>query len=177
MRDLLSLNRLYLLQADQLIESLDDDTFCQAHCECHGASLGQHLRHCIEHYLCLLNQMGEAKIDYDLRPRDPEIECSTTASREAISKVLELLAKATNDWPESTPVQVHMDCGDGECSDIGWQPSSVGRELQSLVSHTVHHFAIISIMCQKMGIPLHPDFGVAPSTLRHWNKDKELAAR
>jgi hypothetical protein len=45
--------------------------------------------------------------------------------------------------------------------------STIGRELQSLSSHTVHHFALIAMSLRAMGIPVEEDFGVAPSTLRY----------
>lgn len=56
-------------------------------------------------------------------------------------------------------------------SDL-WHTSSVGRELQFLVNHTVHHFAMIRGICQRAGNELDPDFGMALSTLRH---HRELA--
>ena len=61
-------------------------------------------------------------------------------------------------------LMVKMDCGGDE---IPWQPSTPGRELQFLVSHTVHHFAMIGGICHSLGVEVDKDFGVAPSTLRH----------
>jgi hypothetical protein len=43
----------------------------------------------------------------------------------------------------------------------------VARELQFLQSHTVHHYAVIHLMLLQQGIRPDPEFGVAPSTLRH----------
>ena len=57
-----------------------------------------------------------------------------------------------------------MDCGGDE---IEWQPSTTGRELQFLVSHTVHHFAMIGGICRALEVEMEENFGVAPSTLRH----------
>ena len=48
-----------------------------------------------------------------------------------------------------------------------WRPSSVGRELQFLVSHTVHHYALIRLLLEDHGIYAGEEFGVAPSTLAH----------
>ena len=45
--------------------------------------------------------------------------------------------------------------------------SSVGRELMTLSSHTIHHFALISMTMRSHGVAMDPDFGMAPSTLRH----------
>ena len=45
--------------------------------------------------------------------------------------------------------------------------SSVGRELQVLSSHTIHHFALMAMTLRVLGVPVDPDFGMAPSTLRY----------
>jgi hypothetical protein len=45
--------------------------------------------------------------------------------------------------------------------------SSISRELQFLSSHAVHHFALIAMTLRAEGVPMDPDFGMAPSTLRH----------
>jgi hypothetical protein len=45
--------------------------------------------------------------------------------------------------------------------------SSVGRELQALSSHTIHHFALIAIALRVHGLEVDPDFGMSPSTLRY----------
>ena len=50
---------------------------------------------------------------------------------------------------------------------VAWQRSSVGRELQFLVSHTVHHSAMVAASCRVRGLPVSSDYGVAPSTQRH----------
>ena len=63
-----------------------------------------------------------------------------------------------------------MDCGwHKECdeSSVQWQTSTIGRELQFLVSHSVHHFAMIRGISQRGGEELDGDFGMAPSTLRY----------
>ncbi|MGC6565166.1 MAG: hypothetical protein ACON38_06080 [Akkermansiaceae bacterium] len=56
---------------------------------------------------------------------------------------------------------------DGGGEDEGFQPSTAGRELQFLLSHTVHHFAMIGGICKCLEVSLEEGFGVAPSTLRH----------
>jgi hypothetical protein len=52
----------------------------------------------------------------------------------------------------------------------------VGRELQYLLSHTIHHYAIIGSILRAQGVEPGPDFGVAPSTLRHWGKAGGVAS-
>jgi hypothetical protein len=45
--------------------------------------------------------------------------------------------------------------------------SSTARELGFLLSHTIHHFALIAMTLQSLGVNVDPAFGVSPSTLRY----------
>jgi len=51
-----------------------------------------------------------------------------------------------------------------------WLPSSMGRELQFLLGHTVHHSALIVMIIDGIGLSIPDGFGIAPSTLRHNQK-------
>ena len=117
--------------------------------------------------------MPSGRIDYDARKRDQEIETDPKAALAEIAAMRRFLSDGARNIEYSTVLTVKVDCG-GYCEDEEalWQQSTIGREAQFLVSHTVHHFAIIWIMCRAVGISLEADFGVAPSTLRH----RELSA-
>lgn len=52
----------------------------------------------------------------------------------------------------------------------------MARELAFLTSQTIHHMAIIGLLAEQQGIPLAEDFGVHPSTLRHWQREVTLHA-
>src|ERR1043166_5979436 len=64
------------------------------------------------------------------------------------------------------PLAVQMDGGAGD-DRPDWRPSSAGRELQFLCSHTVHHYALIKLLLDGSGVDLGAEFGVAPSTLAY----------
>jgi hypothetical protein len=63
-----------------------------------------------------------------------------------------------------SPILVKMN--DGEEKD-NWNQSTMGRELQFLMSHTVHHYALVAIILKIQGCNCAEEFGVAPSTLRY----------
>ena len=63
-----------------------------------------------------------------------------------------------------TSLKVKMDHGG---PDIPWSQSSAPRELQFLISHTVHHFALIKVALRDGPRSVGDDFGVAPSTLSY----------
>ena len=45
--------------------------------------------------------------------------------------------------------------------------TSVLRELEFLLSHTIHHYALVAVMARIQGCEPGPTFGVAPSTLKY----------
>jgi hypothetical protein len=124
--------------------------------------VGQHLRHCVDHVESFLNGIESGRIDYDSRVRGVECETDPRAAASRIASAIQRLRALPLN--ESAIVQVKLDCG---TAGDPWRNSTAGRELQFLVSHLVHHFAIIAIMCRSQGIEPGLEFGIAPSTLCH----------
>ena len=54
--------------------------------------------------------------------------------------------------------------------------SSLARELQTLASHTIHHYALIAMAVRAFGVEVDANFGMAPSTLRYQEKRQTAAA-
>jgi hypothetical protein len=73
------------------------------------------------------------------------------------------------------PVLVRLEDCEDERSSLTWSQSSVTRELQALLSHTVHHYALIALMLQLNGFEVPEELGVAPSTLRRWRETASCA--
>lgn len=123
------------------------------------------MRHCLEHYQSLLSGIPGGRINYDHRARDPEAETDPQAAQAKMMELTKQLAGLdTAQLPET--ISVLMDHG-ADSSDGIWQSSSMGREFQFLINHTIHHFALIAGLCRLHGVSICKDFGVAPSTLRH----------
>ncbi len=154
----------YLAQAASLIKDLDDIHYAQKLDDFHGACVGAHIRHCLDHYDSFVQGLDQGKIDYDTRHRNLATEINT---RTAASRIVSLQKQLSSIDLKSAKkeILVKMDCG-VDTTDP-WVSSSLARELQFLVSHTVHHFAIVAAMLKGTGRTLPADFGVAPSTLAH----------
>lgn len=153
----------YLEQARSLAVRLDPVQYRMPHTHCFGGTIGGHLRHCIEHFELFRNGLADRCIDYDRRNRGSETELDPETAVTVLTGLIEFFAVPRGELND--PVEVRVDCGDSETT-TGSQ-STIGRELQFLVSHTVHHFALIAVMCGSQGIALPEDFGVAPSTLKY----------
>ncbi len=163
MKNLIHANIYLLEQAGRLLIEMKDSDYAAPDATLYGSSLGQHLRHCLDHYASFLRGLPESSIDYDDRVREQELECSTSCARKEILQIRSRLEEIT-EFDVTSRIKVKMDCGG---ADHSWHESTLGRELQFLVSHTVHHFAMINGMCSYRGIKMEEGFGIAPSTLRY----------
>jgi uncharacterized damage-inducible protein DinB len=129
------------------------------------APVGSQFRHVLDHYRSFIDGRESGRVDYDARQRDRQIETDPAeAARQARSMMVELERIHVEDANRALAVQ--MDTGGGQRMP-DWKPSSIGRELQFLVSHTVHHYAVIKLLLEDVGVSAGADFGVAPSSLAY----------
>lgn len=166
-------NLAVLRQGRDLIEGLDRTQYSQNAPTLALSGVGPHLRHVVDFYERFLGAIEEkaTRVDYDARERDPRVETDPAHAVRTIDRTvarLGALARAMADDPEMT-LQVRSD-------GSPWVDSCVARELQSLVSHTVHHYALIAVAVRSQGGEPGAEFGVAPSTLRHWEQTRAGSA-
>ena len=160
-------NIVLLKSAIELLNSFNDSQYSMRQVNESKSGVGPHLRHVIDHYHCMLMGVIGDKIDYDHRERADTIESSVSRATEVMHELIAGLEGAKS-FSKDKKFAVRMDCGTNNENDVqAWCESTLGRELQFLVSHTVHHFAIIDIYCQVMGISVPEGFGIAPSTLKY----------
>lgn len=155
----LEANLALLAQGRRLLARLDDAVYVRALPSVFGASIGGHIRHNLDHYRCLLAGLSAGRVDYSGRERDRRTE---TDRFHALAE-LASLRRALAALPYARDLLVRRESD----PEGAWAPSSMARELDFLMSHTVHHYAIVAILCRLQGIAPEPDFGIAPSTLRH----------
>lgn len=156
-----------LRQALALLDSLDDATFrTTGGIGGAKAGIGPHLRHCIDFYEAFLEGAASGRIDYDARHRDPAVERERTRAVAAIERIVAGLSALDTD-DTTRLLEVRADAAAWGDPAHAWNRSSLGRELCFLLSHTVHHYALIATLLRSRGIEPDADFGVAPSTLAH----------
>ena len=153
-----------LKQGVRLLKSMTGEVYTFKSPDTLNSTVGGHFRHNIDHYKSFLGGLPSAEIDYDDRERDFGLE---TDPAEALREMELLLGKLENlDGIDlEMPVRIKLDCG-SEPSEP-WSRSTGRRELQFLLSHTVHHYALIAMICRMRGFDPEEAFGVAPSTLKH----------
>jgi uncharacterized damage-inducible protein DinB len=159
-----------LRQGSELLAGLSAQRYTQRTPACFNSTAGGHLRHVIEHYFSFLHGTETGEIDYEARARDPLIENDPAYASAQLASIGDRLACLSEDQI----LQVRSESTPGNAQPV-WCASSTLRELEFLLSHTVHHYALIGVICQLAGHTLPKDFGIAPSTLRHLESQK-LAA-
>lgn len=162
-----------LRQGVDLLEVIDDESYTRAQNEAYtdGGAVGGHFRHCLEFVICFLTGAAGGRVDYNRRERNFEIETNRRSAIREYEKTIEELENFVspgNDGLLVKPEDVARD------EDL-WCASSVARELEFLHSHTIHHYALIGFKLRALGFNLPAEFGVAPSTLKFWRREKSAA--
>lgn len=161
-----------LEQMDLLLGRIDSNVYSSTSPLSPRGSIGGHLRHCLEFFQSYLDGVQIGRINYNLRKREQltEQDCSFARSR-----LHEIVAKlhAISTYYRSRPLLVSTE--DYGLSPTSWCVSSVVRELEFLQSHTIHHYSLIAMLLRLHGIEPGPEFGVAPSTLKHWREEVACA--
>jgi hypothetical protein len=156
-----------LKQGLNLLNQLQDSIYKEVKHPFSEYGIGSHFRHCLDFYQSFLDGIVKGSIDYDDRHRDGRIEKDRSIAISKFQSVIHRLEGLSRIDSQMT-LLVRLEDGEERESPSSWSYSSVQRELQALVSHTVHHYALIAIMLQLKGFRLAEEFGVAPSTLRRW---------
>lgn len=164
-----------LEQGLRVLESVGDNAFSQAHPQVALSGAGAHMRHTYDFYRRLLDGVAEGRVDYDARQRDERMETDAAYTagkwRELIDEVRALSGTPSSDQE----LRIKSDAEGMVGDEAPWTRSSLGRELQAVLSHTVHHYALIGIALRLADCDPGPEFGVAPSTLRYWQEQRACA--
>lgn len=130
------------------------------------STIGQHTRHFLECYQCLLSQAPAKMINYCLRERNLQLETDPLYAIDFIGKIITGLADLNLD----DKVVLYSSKKGSEAID-----STIKRELLYNIEHGIHHLALIKvglkIVAPKLLLP--ENFGVAPSTVKY----RELIAQ
>ncbi|MBC2605701.1 DinB family protein [Pelagicoccus albus] len=160
--NLLHANCDLLQQGKDLLSRIDQRVFTAVDPASYGSSIGSHLRHVLDHYRSFIGGVSEAFIDYDNRHRDRPEESDLETALQAIDSIWVALDNMSLDLSSAVEVKVRASTEGETVTSM----SSFGRELQFLVSHTVHHYALVAIASRMQGVEPGDSFGVAPSTLK-----------
>lgn len=142
------------------LENLTDAEYTQQIQLMSNATIGQHTRHFIEFYQCLMGQAITQKVNYCKRARDLEIEAKSSSASVAIDKIISQLSIL--DLGASVLFYTSKD-------GTEYIESTIARELHFNIEHCIHHLALIKIGLKilRPDITLPDSFGVASSTIQY----------
>jgi hypothetical protein len=148
-----------LQKSQSLLDKLTDDQLCDASVSPYYSSIGTHIRHILDFYECLFHSSFENQIDLTARSRNKDVESKCVCAKDYLNIIINKL-NASNFEMDST-VSVIDDLGLGAIEI----PYTYGAFLAQANSHTIHHYAIINYIFDRLGIVINDaDFGYNPTT-------------
>ncbi len=147
-----------------VIDSLDDKQYSSSLPLIGNSTIGQHLRHVLDFYLCIIEGVERENICYDKRERKVEVEYNRELMKEKLIEVL----KHIDLFVIENEISVLAQPGYRDTTEF-ISASTIGRELLYAFEHSIHHLALIRIGAEQYypEIILPEEFGIAPSTVRY----------
>ncbi|MEX2230809.1 MAG: hypothetical protein WD824_01515 [Cyclobacteriaceae bacterium] len=152
-----------LNQLADVVNQIHEPDFAKPSDNLSGSTIGQHIRHTLEFFICLESAEKTGVINYDSRLHDKLIETNKILALNAIDQAIGFVSNLQGQ--KTLKLEVRYDPAEGECISV---ETSTARELVYNIEHVVHHMAIIKIGAREIApyIEFDHDFGVAASTLR-----------
>lgn len=128
-----------------------------------SGSIGEHVRHCLDHVSALVAAMYGDELSYDRRSRGTTVENEGRIAADEISQlVLRLEGQAAVRLDRPVTLWSLLDA-EGTAVAIR---TTIGREIAFVIQHTIHHCALIAVLLEWQGAQVPAGFGLAPSTVQ-----------
>lgn len=153
-----------LTQLTTLVNQISEQDFTKPVDSLGGSTIGQHLRHTLEFFICLEQGFEKGLINYDKRAHDKLIETDKFIALSTLSKISDFILNQKTNKPLC--LEAGYDLHNDEFVTI---ETNFLRELVYNIEHAVHHMAIMKIGIREIApqIILPHDFGIAASTIRY----------
>ena len=149
-------------QLADVIGALTDEQYARKPVAPVSSSVGGHVRHCLDHVESLLTGAQTGKMNYDERRRGTNVETERFAALEVIQRQeSELKGLAWRDVDQPLALTALLAAGTAPITVA----TSLGRELTFVLSHTVHHSALVAVIVKLLGTAVPERFGWAPATI------------
>jgi len=157
-------------QLEDVVRQVHAEDFSKPSAALSQATIGQHLRHTVEFFICLEKGFEKGLVNYDKRNHDHLIESDKFIASASLRGIGHFISTHHDDKSLRLEVAYERDREDWVTLDTNYR-----RELVYNIEHAVHHMAIMKIGIREVApyIQLPADFGVAVSTLRY----KEVGAK
>lgn len=148
-------------QLAETIRGLGHESYRMSCSTLGGSSVGQHVRHIVEMFQCLMAGYETGTVDYEARPRDASIETDPDL---ALSLLEGIAAAVERPDRELVLEGVYSEQG----SETLRFDTNYRREVVYNLEHTIHHMALIRVGLREISdMDLPEGFGVASATVKH----------
>ncbi|MEJ2112388.1 MAG: hypothetical protein P8X62_01320 [Flavobacteriaceae bacterium] len=159
MNNIIQSNLKNLQKSKRILSSLSNDVLCNTSIPPYHSSIGSHIRHILDFYDCILKMDSNKQIDLTARSRNKMVESNCEIAVSYLNDIISRLKKFNMIMDETVEV----------IDDLGMGATKITYTLGALFaqanSHTIHHYAIINYIFEKLGIVLNDeDFGYNPTT-------------
>ena len=153
-----------LQQIKTLIASLEKEQYQYKSQLLSDSTIGRHIRHILEFYLCVIYGVSRGYINYDSRDRDLKLECNPLFAISCIDRICNDIECLSTDQDINLVGNFSS-----ETETLKTIRTTTDRELAYCLEHSIHHQALIKIglIEQKMDHLINEGFGVAVATIRH----------
>jgi uncharacterized damage-inducible protein DinB len=151
-------------QLENALHQISENDFSTPSPALSNSTMGQHLRHTLEFFICLEHGFEKGIVNYDKRAHDKLIETDKFIALASIQRIKDFICSQSQD--QCLKLEVGYEKNNEECVTI---ETNYFRELTYNIEHAVHHMAIMKIGLREVAayVTLPSDFGIAVSTLRH----------
>ena len=148
-------------QLSEVLQQLTCEAYKQPSSVLNGATIGQHVRHTIELFQCLLNGYEHGTVNYESRNRDIAIETNRQLAHYLLTEIAGKLHVPNKELQLLSFYNEEQD-------EVITVATNFHREVVYNLEHAIHHMALIRIGIQEVcAITLKEDFGVAPATIQY----------
>ena len=148
-------------QLGESLRQISNDEYKMPSQTLSSATIGQHVRHIIELFLCLEQGYASGVVNYEKRKRDYRIETDKDFAMDLMFDVFNNLEQPNKDLI----LEAEDYCEDIQTVSV---PSNYFRELAYNLEHTIHHMALIRVGVNEVAnVQLPDEFGVAYSTIKY----------
>ena len=149
------------VQLSGSLHQLTDAQYVQPSKTLFNATIGQHVRHIIELFVCLEKGYETGLVNYEKRKRDLAIETDKDFANMLLQTIYTNLEKPN----KKLLLESNYDEHSAETLTV---TTNYYREIIYNLEHTVHHMALIRVGINEVStIAVPEEFGVASSTIKH----------
>lgn len=149
-----------LIQLEKSIVALSDEQYTKKVDTLFGASIGEHVRHVIELFVCLQEGYDCGVVNYENRKRDMAIQTVRDLAIDSMRTLRGSLFPINRDLLLQAGYNVNS-------NELFTLSTNYFREIAFNIEHAIHHMALIRIGIKEVSdLEVPEGYGVASSTLK-----------